>query len=527
MLITSSTDLSKLQDTLIGVAHSEECSIFGQAGLEEFLRKHSLGEFSPIYGNYILLRKDAQGTDIETDHFGLSKVYCYKGVSSWAISDSIAKLTDFAKMNGERLTPYRPAAYAFQMKTGIGQQLSSFRTAVAEITLVPHWFNLRVDQSGLSLHRKAHPNWSPDLDASIDSAKRFFGSLVRSYLDRGFNPIILLSAGLDSRCTAAVLSSSLSSDQSSKIESVSMKGAAFAAERELAEQLASKFNFSQRSGIPMERRPSWSDWRVAFLGAYSVFDVFPRFSLPTVLFGGSCAENVKPFYDWGGQLAGIPFPDIIPDDMKSEIYGDIQSALDEFQRVETVALTPEQRHYQAFRNRFHFGKDVRETIFNFPPLVYSMLHAKDQAADLSAFHRIIFQSASEDVFEHPFDSVEKSFNRKIPDEWVSGRGRKIDTVQREIFVGQYPAARFDNLSGTESHMAEEPARTVGFLSPDFFVEFDAAFEYVKKEDLLDGRVVRNAFTQINWLKQSPPYNFPGILPDLMAVLSIGMANANR
>jgi hypothetical protein len=523
MLITFTTNPETISNDLQGAAHSEQCSIFGAAGLSKFTAKHSINEFIPIYGHYILTKKEGKGVRISTDHFGLAKLYYYACGNIWAVSDSLVKLVDFARKVGGALTPYRPAAYAFHLKQGMGQQLASFRTPIQEITLIPHWFDIVIDGNGTRFENATVPEWDPNLTASIERTRSFFASIIHAYLEEGLNPFFLLSGGLDSRCTAAVVASTLPREKLSKIGSYTMKIQKFSSERMIAESLAQKLGFSQLENLPTQRHPSWQEWRYAFLGSYSIFELFSRFTRPNMVFGGSSAENVKPFFDWGGSVSNIPFTDRIPVDIRTNILEDISEAVESYQGAGSDIQSPEQKYYQSFRNRFHFGKDVRDSIFNFPPLVYSMLASQKDKLDVSMFHRIIYQVTAIDIFQHPFDEVDKAFVGTIPEDWAQRTPSHVQYVERTIFAGDGYAENYCNLSGFTLDR-EGKSRRQSILSDDFFREFDAAFRFVDRNGLMDKRSLLGAQNQVNKLHQSNQGSFGGLSPDLMGILSLGLAN---
>ncbi|MEQ8748414.1 MAG: hypothetical protein RIC52_01455, partial [Amphiplicatus sp.] len=127
MILTSLDNISQVQETVLGAAHSESVSIFGEEGYRNFAQRHRLEDFNPIYGNYAIISKTPDATRISTDHFGLFRLYVYRSDEAFAVSDSILELVEFARTNRLPVTPYAPAAHAFLIGKGVGQQLSSFR----------------------------------------------------------------------------------------------------------------------------------------------------------------------------------------------------------------------------------------------------------------------------------------------------------------------------------------------------------------------------------------------------------------
>lgn len=183
MILSHKTDINSVKNTVYGAAHSYNHSIFDPGGYELFEKNFPNDVFNPVYGSYAQVSKTGDSVRVSTDHFGTFRIFQYRNGSKWAISNSIAELVSFAKANRLPLTPYTPAAYSFFIGEGVGQQLSSFRTPISEIELIPHWNDIIIKDRNIFLVQRGAIEWSEDLHEGIYIAGRFFTSLLHSYVN--------------------------------------------------------------------------------------------------------------------------------------------------------------------------------------------------------------------------------------------------------------------------------------------------------------------------------------------------------
>jgi hypothetical protein len=412
-----------------------------------------LKQFEPIYGHYLKVDNLGDSVRLSTDRFGLFKLYRYAHLEKWAVSDSIFELVKYAKATGGDLSHHTPTAYAFLTRHGVGQQLSSFKTAYSEIELIPHWYDVLINGDGMNLVEKPPVVFSENLAEAISEAGSFFSSLTKSYIDSELDPFILLSAGLDSRCTAVAMASGLSAQQRLNIKTYTMKSGNFLKERDIALSLSKTLGMTILDQAKPQLQPTWQEWKYTYLGAHTLLAPFSRFTVPDLAFGGSCAEIIKPFYDWSDGISDIAFPETVPEKNRDDVMQDIQAAMSSYSGGFSDHLSEDDKHYQMFRNRYHFGSGVRDSIFNYAPLVFSIISTRKTPQDVSAMYRILYELGGPEVFNHPFDEEAKTFNSEIPNDWREDAIEGLNIFDREIFF-TVPKGRnyLDLTGGTENNV---------------------------------------------------------------------------
>lgn len=522
MIISKLTDPQSISDTVLGEAHSLEYSIFGPAGAREYVREHKLSDFEPAYGNYILITRVGSRIRIRTDHFGLHRLYVYRHDDFWAVSDSIHDLAETARENGYPLTAYTPAAYGFCLRYGMGLQLSSFRTPVSQIQLLPHWQDIIIDGAELRLERQQDVVWSADLHQAIHQAGHFFASLLKSYLDHGSEPVIRMSAGLDSRCTLAAMLSISDNSILEKVGLYTSEADRHAEEKRIVLDLLKKLPFHYCKQPMTKRGDSWTGWKRRFLGGQAQVASYPAYGLPQPIFTGASGEVAREFYDWDGNTETLEFLRPIPSEPKALLLADIEAAISSFNAQGADLLTNENKHYQMFRNRFHFGRSTTESIFRFPPLIYSLLNLGTGRGDTEPLHRIIYELGGEDLLLHPYDSPQKSFNKLIPQDWKRIKFSASDLRERRLFRGHA-----GSVGGSGDHREFVPGdlnwKRGQLISDDFVLDAQVAIERISTSGLLDKDMMRSARIQLDKLRKGKNRILPSYYPGLMATMALHMA----
>lgn len=507
----------------MGEAHSKNISIFGPGGLNVYLRHHALTDFKPIYGRYAIVQKIGDKVRIYTDHFGLYRLYIYRSDNNWAISESVEELVNFAHQNHLPTTPYVASAYAFMLQKGVGQQLSSFRTPVAEIELIPHWHDVQIEKSRLSFKRQEDVDWTTDLHQTNYNSSRFFVSLLTSYIEYGMNPFIRLSAGMDSRLTLAAM---LSGADHSNLKAVGLQTSGAARhehERRIVMDLLPRLPFYMAKKIPVIEEPSQSDWSRLYVGTQTQILSYPTYSAPFPVYTGACGELAREFYTWGGSLNGIQMHPYIPDSARETILQDIALSVSGFESQCKDSLTIENMHYQMFRNRFHFGRSPSETIMNYPPVIYALLSNGTGRGNNEPLHRQLFEMGGREILDHPFDEARKGRSGPAPRDWTSVKISKSEMYDREIFI--------DGLDAGQIFSNEERAARAkyGFkadqrlFSESFLVASDVAISLVERKGLLSPKMMAVARKELQMLLRPDEVSPPFLFPALMATLALNLS----
>ncbi|WP_147391945.1 hypothetical protein [Paracoccus onubensis] len=522
MIIASASEIHSVSNTVLGEAHSELYSIFGPEGFENFSENHSIREFNPIYGRFAVIERKGNRTTISTDHFGLFRLFVYLHGDHWALSDSISDLAAFANSCNLPLTPYLPSAYSFMIQKGVGQQLSSFRTPISEISLVPHWNNVVITESKIGFARKPDLRWSPDLHESNYAAGKFFASLMNSYLDAGMKPVMRMSAGLDSRCTLASILSLKNIDKLSAVQLFTSRQPQFSHEHDIVMCMLEKLPFGGTTDLQAIEYPSIEDWKNLYLGGQSQIAAFPKYGPPLPVFTGACGELAREFYSWDNSTSNITRHPYIPRDIWKEIINDIDLSLSSFDGQCKQILTVENKHYQTFRNRFHFGREASESVMNFPPLVYSLLSNGSGRGNNLPIHRLLFELGGEDILRHPFDDDSKCFNGKIPVDWQRIRIPESDLYTRKIFAPDIGKEGVFSGGMIDEKIRNVRASRKKFITESFIFEIEAAIDSIGKHGLLPPNMLKASRNELQRLKEKAESPNPGLYPAIAAVLSLNM-----
>jgi hypothetical protein len=525
MLITSRDDLATIDQTIYGAAHSREVSIFGPEGYQRFAREHDLNEFDPVYGRFLIVRNRGGVVTLQTDHFGLFCTYVYRSGGEWAVSDSVNELVEHARRAGLPTTPYLPSAYALMLQRGVGQQLSSYKTPVAEITLIPHWFDVDIANGELTFKKQAPVPWTTDGHAANFDAARFFASLVKSYLDVGMTPFIRMSAGLDSRITLAGILAAKDHCDLSEFKLYTSQRADRAHERKIVLDLLDKMPMTQVEKVDNIGLSDFDDFKAYSAGLQSLITRYPAYGPPFPVFSGACGELAREFYSWGGTPDGILMHPYLDEETGSQVIVDITDALGRFDGEAKEFHSVENMHYQMFRNRFHFGRDGAESIMNYPPLVYSLLSNGSGSGDKRPIHRIFFELGGEILLRHPFDEDEKCFKGEIPEDWEVIQLGEDDIQCRKIFTKDLDGREKYTSEMTNTYReASKRYRSVHFVSDDFIDHSEAAIEAAEQKNLLSSKMITLARKDLQKLRDGRGSVTPGLFPGLMAVLAVDQSH---
>jgi len=407
MMFATNASGASLGDFLIGSGHSRSRSLLN-SGVRPGVDK----SFEPLYGKYVYCRSYGDEHVACVDPMGLSKLYMYSDGERWALSDSILELVEAAKQLSWPVTLYLPAIAGLLTAGGVGDQLLSYRTPYREISLLPHWKEVVVGTSGsIRIQNRKRPQCKySDLREAVVDAVEFFSSLLQAYCHNNMSPYIALSGGIDSRCTLAVLLDAVANG-GARISAWTSKAGGHQSDWRIASSICEKYGIpisDSRSGVAW---PSFRAWEISYLGEMSLLASFPRVHAGAPMFSGACGEVLRNFYDWRSLSRDlIVRHDGFDTDVLDQVYSDMRSALASSRDAYGQKLPDSILHYRAFRNRFHFGRNGSDSVFNFWPLVsaFDELAAIEGYEDYANLHKIIGY-AFRDVLDIEYDSEEKAF----------------------------------------------------------------------------------------------------------------------
>ena len=523
MLISSEEKGSQIRPALYGAAHTDTISIFGPRAYEKCLARESSAKFRPTYGNFALVSREGATIRISTDHFGLFRIYLYRDGTRWALSDSFYSLVQYVKAKAWPITPYLPSVYSFFLPGGLGHQMVSFKTVAKEIELVPHWNDIIIDEQGISLTDESRQKCNSSVDDAIRDAGVFFGSLIKGYLSHEFRPYLTLSAGLDSRCTLAAILGGLPPSMWPAVGMFTHKGDKWKHEKDIVFELCQTYCLKCISERPCSRHPNWQEWKHCFLGTQSHFASYPRPLIPAPRLTGGSGELVKPFYEWRGSLEGICFPPYISKKWKNSILEDIEASVTLGRSVMPPELPVEMVHYQMFRNRFHFGRQISDSVFNIPILVDALLQNYNSGRKYSNLHKLILSLGGRELLEQPFDDISKAWDKAGEPAslkaGVEGRLEASSIQSRQVIFSPDEGGGYVDLASyaNKPNDAYYPRYELyeGLLN-----EARCSIELVRECGIVEDWCVDQAERQFDLLKQNGAATNPNALRAILALVSL-------
>ncbi|WP_230532559.1 hypothetical protein [Microvirga roseola] len=164
---------------LHGLCFQGEDLIIGDEGYGKY-RIAGKGAISPGQdGSYIIVRNSGNETIIGTDASGYYKLFLYQCGERWALSNSFIQLARFAAARNLPVTIDESHFSTFFISGPFGDQLTSLRTSVREIRLVPSTMEAVVVPTffGTAVTLR----WREDEDRS-ELHKDSYGDVLRAYL---------------------------------------------------------------------------------------------------------------------------------------------------------------------------------------------------------------------------------------------------------------------------------------------------------------------------------------------------------
>ena len=353
--------------------------IFEQEGADQYLQQTgqyiSYGED----GCYTCGLKTKEGFSIGTDYVGNGRVFYYKTIHFWAISNSFYKLVQylrtvtpegfFSKTRPD-LTPKPHILQAFNIERPFGNQLQTFQTTSNSISLLPsdkyinitrNRFEIRsVEQTGIRGYEEHLRNYLNTWLSRIYTALNFRISLS-----------IDITGGLDTRSTLAMFQRVRESTD----EAIDTHYVTFhSAEREghsddfrIAQNLAFKYNFIlnahayRKQSEPRTVEQIYSLWKHVALGTYSPYRLpSPHHHPMSLSLSGGGGECFRPFYKHESENTLINSCKRFFSTQKdfSEWKRVVQNDMNKIKPSESNSIPTLIYHYRNFRTRFHTGSSA-------------------------------------------------------------------------------------------------------------------------------------------------------------------------
>ncbi|EIM29162.1 hypothetical protein [Microvirga lotononidis] len=425
-LISSFDEMPK--HSLYGHCFQDEDLIIGDVGYDQY-RITRKAEIRPGQdGSYIVVNSSDRETTIGTDHSGYYKLFLYRHREDWALSNSLIELARFAAGKNLPVTIDESHLSTFFITGPFGNQLTSLRTSVKEIRLVPSTREVVIPKSpgpGVTLRPTARTEeQGRSYSDGIREYLRVWTGRMAALLQSDMIVESELTGGQDSRAVLGLLlagAQRAGRDLIQKVNFVTHPGAQ--ADHAVARQIAEHFGLrfmdrdpSRRKHVRTELSEAYQKWKSLCLGVYAPIYFPGQRPVPNaVALGGAGGEGHRNFYKGRGiedyldrRRHSVPSSKHF-NKLKQDIIEDLA-----FLRQGSEALVdPMIVHYRHFRDRCHGGRTPQYKNL-ITPLSSAILR---QASSLSSPEQLdrrqvaadILINANRDLAFMPYDMSDKSF----------------------------------------------------------------------------------------------------------------------
>lgn len=361
--------------------------IVGRHGYAEWLSggRRQLGTHED--GCYIVVRSDADGgAEIGSDYKGYCKIYYYRDGARWGVSNSFSKLIDVARARGWKVTPNASTLSTWSFPGPFWQQLSSFSTAVEEISLLPRQDVLKVSANGdLRLVERVPEQIEPNRTEYEHLLGRFvqtwIGRLGTFFRDERLRLTLELTGGMDSRVGLSLLLGLRQFFPTNFGHQLTVRSStAYPVDLDIAKDISSiyRLRFNQKvraNGLGVFYTPQYDRWREFVLGSYGLV-YWPARSSANGVFalGGHGGEGHRSYWRYESPHSVLKsvrehFPSPHVHDQAHETFNQTAEVL----RRSYPGIPPTVAHYREFRDRLHSGLHALHGI-RLQPLASSLLY---------------------------------------------------------------------------------------------------------------------------------------------------------
>jgi len=406
-----------------GYAFSGSDFISGDGGAIAFRKATGLEVTGGLDGCYLSVWREGDKHRIGVDYSGYKKIFYYMRDGVWAISNSVTRLAEHLRANDVRLSPDFVQLRSLQIDNTVTAQLSSFRTVVSGISLLPSKYEIEVSGGGVAFVRRT-TNPAADYRASLKEFLELWIARLETLLaDSRVQLTCDLTGGNDSRLVFGLLMKArarmgIVGEDPFYIRSGT--GSRWKKDFEAASTIARHYKATLNNPIPeaLGLRQhgeflSYQNWKDLCLCAYFPVYFAPRkcSSFALHLHGGG-GENHRDFYPYGtfdGFAESILTPPLTGDVLLEYWIGSVGASIREL-RQESPGVGDWILHYREFRSRLHGGRSPQyrnvlsplasremEQLSNFP--------AKSEKAQA---HFDAMSSLFPELIHFPYDNPKKA-----------------------------------------------------------------------------------------------------------------------
>lgn len=348
------------EESFDGYAFAGADLIQGSAGYAAF-RGTGASVDPGLDGCYSLIRRVPAGWQAGTDARGLRKLYLFRRENTWALGTSLNDLASHLRSRGVTLHPDLAVLRALGVRQALTAQLNSSHTIFQDVTLVPSFCTVEIDEHGPHIKALPRPSDAPGYEEALGHHLQMWSSRFATLVaDERTTFVADLSGGLDSRVVFAfALSSGLfrHAQDRTQIASQERMPEDFAAASVIARQYGVELN-----GPPMPMRTPTSteqaieSWKQHSLGVYMPVylnpHAFDALSIRCHGAGGGTFRDIFTSTTLENRLLSTRknFSDEVFAEYSAKVLTDLESLSRMRPEVDAQKL-----HYREFRNRFHFG----------------------------------------------------------------------------------------------------------------------------------------------------------------------------
>lgn len=386
-------------------------------------------------GCYVLMRKSGCNYLFGADYSGYKKIFYYHNPYEkiWIVSNSINLIVELMKEKGLKYTPNCAQINAMVLNKNFNQQLTSFKTPVNEITLLPANTYLSINDSYFSINECENTLLS-HFNNYEEIIHKYFEIWTSRYLTLVKNEEFIinqdLTGGIDSRAIFSL--THLANDKvlnkrpnNQKLISRVSRGDKI--DYDIAKEITGFYNYNLQSNIPNEDelldvKESYDLWKHINLGSYHpIYFPVNNINPYIVKLNGAGGGNYSPYYSanaknyskhrfelYTGQFTKNFKYGFLGNEYKNNILESMQYISKQINNKSNEKLT---LHYTKFRNRFHGGMIPQYTVC-FTPLSSKYLDcvmaicSKDKIQSAQIMYDLI--NVTNELLLMPYDFVKKS-----------------------------------------------------------------------------------------------------------------------
>ncbi|MGQ7242637.1 hypothetical protein ACUN9V_04160 [Salinicola sp. V024] len=485
----ASSSFSSNPNHFNGVAYTEDSAILGTRGFNKYVQENGVESFLDGHrgGRFFAFLKHGKTAFAIVDSMGQDTLFYYSNGADWAISNSVLTLAEYLKSISVPLSLYVPAFLSLLtgQNSGVGSQLVSNNTPIAEIKVLPIGRRVEINDSGFSIKQ--------DSDLIVASENSYRDLLVSSLADSvhqinslrasGISIKADLSGGQDSRAVFGLLMHScFNHKQKPRIVSNPRKKDDYVVAQSLAKYYGCDLYSNTGGARSGKLNDAYSAWKTAnfcnYLPVYIPSSDEPDYS--SIKANGATAL-VKNFARMSPLEHSYKLKEKAIDSDAAELIAN--EFLGSFDSLDVDREDPSAMDYfyLNFRSRFHYGRNWYASLMTplFSPLMDPRLFRASMLTSLEKRRRgtlfmDILLAIDPILALHPYDQAEKAFSVSSisgSEFWGKSAGVNWKDVNEKPFLKVYAGAAVESRSDVpakhsfvESAFVEKMRSDVEFYS---------------------------------------------------------------